>query len=112
VDEKTHEPILSILTLIVETAVKLHKDGHKVIIVSSGAVGVGLRRMDIDKRPKHMPRIQVRITSREWWELHMLISRACSCCCGTMQASSPMGQSVRAFETASCADLVDEERYC
>ncbi|KAH9219883.1 Aspartate/glutamate/uridylate kinase [Leptodontidium sp. 2 PMI_412] len=58
VDEKTHEPLLSILTLIVETAVKLHKDGHKIIIVSSGAIGVGLRRMDLDKRPKHLPRIQ------------------------------------------------------
>jgi glutamate 5-kinase len=58
VDEKTHEPLLSILSHIVETAVKLHKDGHKVIIVSSGAIGVGLRRMDIEKRPKHLPRIQ------------------------------------------------------
>src|SRR4051812_47994669 len=60
VDEKTHEPLLSVLTLIVETAVKLHKDGHKVIIVSSGAIGVGLRRMDYDKRPKHLPTIQAR----------------------------------------------------
>lgn len=59
VDEKTHEPLLSILSLIVETAVKLYKDGHKVIIVSSGAIGVGLRRMDLDKRPKHLPRVQV-----------------------------------------------------
>ncbi len=59
VDEKTHEPLISILSLICETAVKLHKDGHKVIIVSSGAIGVGLRRMDIEKRPKHLPRIQV-----------------------------------------------------
>lgn len=59
VDEKTHEPLLSVLSLIVETAVKLHKDGHKVIIVSSGAIGVGLRRMDLEKRPKHLPRIQV-----------------------------------------------------
>ncbi|KAK6582290.1 hypothetical protein PZA11_004698 [Diplocarpon coronariae] len=39
VDERTHEPLLSILTMIVETAVKLYKDGHKVIIVSSGAIG-------------------------------------------------------------------------
>lgn len=61
-DEKTHEPLLSILSLIVETAVKLHKDGHKVIIVSSGAIGVGLRRMDLDKRPKHLPRVQVCIS--------------------------------------------------
>lgn len=58
VHEKTHEPLLSILTLIVETAVKLRKDGHKVIIVSSGAIGVGLRRMDVEKRPKHLSKLQ------------------------------------------------------
>ncbi|PYH95365.1 glutamate 5-kinase [Aspergillus ellipticus CBS 707.79] len=58
VDENTHEPILSILTLIVETAAKLHRDGHNVVLVSSGAVGVGLRRMDVDERPKYLPRIQ------------------------------------------------------
>lgn len=59
VDEKTHEPILSILTLIVETAAKLHRAGHNVVLVSSGAVGVGLRRMDVDERPNYLPRIQV-----------------------------------------------------
>ncbi|KAK2762756.1 hypothetical protein FQN54_000930 [Arachnomyces sp. PD_36] len=58
VDEVTHEPILSILTLIVETASNLHRNGHKVIIVSSGAIGVGLRRMDMDKKPKNLPRKQ------------------------------------------------------
>ncbi|KAJ5232757.1 hypothetical protein N7468_005713 [Penicillium chermesinum] len=58
VDEKTHEPILSILTLIVETVAKLRKDGHQVVLVSSGAVGVGLRRMDWDERPTDLPRIQ------------------------------------------------------
>jgi glutamate 5-kinase len=60
VDEKTYEPLLPVLSLIVQTAGKLHKDGHKVVIVSSGAIGVGLRRMDLDKRPKHLPRIQAR----------------------------------------------------
>ncbi|OKL60279.1 putative glutamate 5-kinase [Talaromyces atroroseus] len=58
VDERTHEPILSILSVIVETVAKLRNDGHRVILVSSGAVGVGLRRMDIDERPRHLPRIQ------------------------------------------------------
>ncbi|KAL9090482.1 MAG: hypothetical protein Q9165_005243 [Trypethelium subeluteriae] len=53
VDERTHEPKISILSTIVETAVTLRKDGHKVIIVSSGAIGVGLRRMDMEKRPKN-----------------------------------------------------------
>jgi glutamate 5-kinase len=69
VDEKTHEPLLSILSLIVETAVKLRKDGHRVIIVSSGAIGVGLRRMDLEKRPKHLPRIQVWNLTGIWLSL-------------------------------------------
>jgi glutamate 5-kinase len=58
VDETTHEPLLPILTLIVDTAVKLRKDGHRVVIVSSGAIGVGLRRMDVAKRPKHLAQLQ------------------------------------------------------
>ena len=58
VDEKTREPLISILSLVVETAVKLRKEGHRVIIVSSGAIGVGLRRMDMPKRPKHLPQAQ------------------------------------------------------
>lgn len=58
VDEKTHDPMLSILSNIVSTAVKLHKAGHKVIIVSSGAVGVGIRRMNYEKRPKRSAQIQ------------------------------------------------------
>ncbi|KAF2824223.1 glutamate 5-kinase [Ophiobolus disseminans] len=58
VDEKTHQPLLSILSLIVETACKLHADGHRVVIVSSGAIGVGLRRMNLPQRPKHLPQVQ------------------------------------------------------
>ena len=61
VHEKTHEPLLSILSLIVETAVGLIKDGHRVIIVSSGAIAVGMRKMSVEKRPKHLPRIQVKL---------------------------------------------------
>ena len=60
-DESTHEPLLSILSLIVETAVLLHKHGHRVVIVSSGAIGVGLRRMDMEKRPNELPKVQVRL---------------------------------------------------
>lgn len=59
-DEQTRKPLLSILTLIVETAVQLREDGYKVVIVSSGAIGVGLRRMDIAERPKkHLSKLQV-----------------------------------------------------
>ncbi|KAF2663180.1 glutamate 5-kinase [Microthyrium microscopicum] len=63
VDEKTHEPLLPILSLIVDTAVKLQHAGHKVIIVSSGAIGVGMQRMEaqdmkFDKRPKQLDKLQ------------------------------------------------------
>ncbi|KAI5811238.1 glutamate 5-kinase-like protein [Peziza echinospora] len=57
-DEKTHEPLISTLSLIVETCVKLRREGHRVIIVSSGAIGIGLRRLDIDKRPKQLSAVQ------------------------------------------------------
>ncbi|KOS17174.1 putative glutamate 5-kinase [Escovopsis weberi] len=76
VDEKTHEPLLPILTLIVDTAAKLRKDGHKVVIVSSGAIGVGLRRMDVAKRPKHLSQLQASLQadptlSHQYLVLHM-----------------------------------------
>lgn len=57
-DEKTHQPLLSNLSLIVETAHKLRTDGHRVVIVSSGAIGVGMRRMEREKRPKHVAQLQ------------------------------------------------------
>ncbi|KAF4555541.1 Glutamate 5-kinase-like protein [Elsinoe fawcettii] len=58
VDEKSHEPLLSILSTIVETACALQKEGHKVIIVSSGAIGVALGQMNLERRPKHLPQVQ------------------------------------------------------
>ncbi|KAI0997935.1 putative glutamate 5-kinase [Podosphaera aphanis] len=58
VDEKTHEPQLAILSQIVQTVVKLRQNGHQVVIVSSGAVGVGLLRMSCEKRPKNLPTVQ------------------------------------------------------
>jgi glutamate 5-kinase len=58
VDEKTHQPLLSTLSTIVETAVALRKDGHRVIICSSGAIGMALRQMDLERRPKLLPQVQ------------------------------------------------------
>lgn len=65
-DEITHQPILSILSMIVETAIKLLQHGHRVIIVSSGAIGVGLRRMDLEKKPQQIAKVQV------WEPTHFL----------------------------------------
>ena len=57
-DEHSHEPLLSILSTIVETACALQKDGHKVVIVSSGAIGVALGHMSLERRPKQLPQVQ------------------------------------------------------
>ncbi|XAO26739.1 glutamate 5-kinase [Cryptococcus bacillisporus CA1280] len=45
-------PHLRLLSSIVETVVKLRAQGHRVVLVSSGAIGVGLRRMDLKGRGK------------------------------------------------------------
>lgn len=88
-DEKTHEPLLSILTSIVETAVKLRKDGHRVVIVSSGAIGVGLRRMDVDKRPKQVSKLQVRLRGEVIMTILLTITG--SCCYWPVSPHESMG---------------------
>lgn len=59
-DEVTHFPLLSTLSLIVETILKLKAIGHRVVLVTSGAIGVGLRRMDLPTKPKELAKVQVR----------------------------------------------------
>jgi glutamate 5-kinase len=49
---------LSTLSTIVETAVGLRRDGHRVVICSSGAIGMALRQMNLERRPKHLPQVQ------------------------------------------------------
>ncbi|GAV53299.1 hypothetical protein ZYGR_0AI05830 [Zygosaccharomyces rouxii] len=58
VDATTKEPKLSLMSLIVETVVALRRIGHRVIIVSSGGIAVGLKTLGLDKRPKRLPEIQ------------------------------------------------------
>lgn len=58
VDEKTKEPKLSTMSMIVETVVKLRRAGHRVVIVSSGGIAVGLEAMGLDKRPKKLSQVQ------------------------------------------------------
>ncbi|CAI6542326.1 AIF_HP2_G0022950.mRNA.1.CDS.1 [Saccharomyces cerevisiae] len=58
VDESTKEPKLSIMTLIVETVTNLKRMGHKVIIVSSGGIAVGLDALHIPHKPKQLSEVQ------------------------------------------------------
>lgn len=57
-DEVTHEPLLSTLSTIVEMAMSLRHEGHRVVICSSGAIGMALRQMNLERRPKHLPQVQ------------------------------------------------------
>ncbi|KAF8321782.1 glutamate 5-kinase [Clavulina sp. PMI_390] len=58
VHETTHQPLLTTLSSIVETVLRLRNNGHKVVLVSSGAIGVGLKRMEIPARPKSLAKKQ------------------------------------------------------
>ncbi|CEP21049.1 PRO1 [Cyberlindnera jadinii] len=58
VDEVTKEPRLATMSLIVETVVKLRRAGHRVVIVSSGGIAVGLKTMGLDRRPKKLAQVQ------------------------------------------------------
>ena len=59
VDEKTKEPKLSIMSKIVETVIKLRREfNHKIVIVSSGGIAVGLKTLNMKSRPKKMALVQ------------------------------------------------------
>ena len=59
VHETTHKPLLSTLSSLVETVVDLRSQGHKVVLVSSGAIAVGLQRMEMGSKPKSLSGKQV-----------------------------------------------------
>ncbi|WVR03677.1 glutamate 5-kinase [Kwoniella sp. DSM 27419] len=51
-------PHLQLLSSIVETVVRLRALGHRVVLCSSGAIGVGLRRMALKERGKGLSQKQ------------------------------------------------------
>lgn len=53
-DESTFQPKLSSLALLVETISSLQQLNHKVVLVSSGAIGTGLRRLNHSSRPTNL----------------------------------------------------------
>ncbi|ORX35332.1 putative glutamate 5-kinase [Kockovaella imperatae] len=56
--EPPYLPHLQLLSSVVETVVKLRELGHRVVICSSGAIGVGLRRMSLKERGKGLSQKQ------------------------------------------------------
>ena len=61
VHEKTHHPLLSTLSSVVELVADLRAQGHKVVLVSSGAIAVGLQRMEMPSKPKSLQGKQVHL---------------------------------------------------
>ncbi|CDH52919.1 glutamate 5-kinase [Lichtheimia corymbifera JMRC:FSU:9682] len=57
-DEKTHYPLLGNLSRIVETILDLKRKGHRVVLVTSAAVGTGLRRLNLAEKPSNLAAIQ------------------------------------------------------
>ncbi|KAI9179297.1 Glutamate 5-kinase [Blastocladiella emersonii ATCC 22665] len=57
-DEATQRPRLSVLAGLVETIVDLRAAGHRVVLVTSGAIGVGMRAVGEPARPKKLARLQ------------------------------------------------------
>ncbi|CAO0796694.1 unnamed protein product [Mucor circinelloides] len=57
-DEVSHYPLLGNLSRIVETIIQLKRLGHRVVLVTSAAVGTGLRRLNLSEKPKKLASIQ------------------------------------------------------
>lgn len=57
-DIKTNKLALSTIASLVETLTYLRRLGHRVILVSSGAVGIGCQRLKISERPQKMSKKQ------------------------------------------------------
>jgi glutamate 5-kinase len=55
----TGEPDLNQLKRLADQVAGLHKLGHEMLIVSSGAVGAGMEAMGMTERPTRMPDLQM-----------------------------------------------------
>ncbi|KAI7894657.1 glutamate 5-kinase [Mucor mucedo] len=53
-NEVTHFPLLSNLSALVESVLHLRSLGHRVVLVTSAAVGTGLRRLNMAEKPSKL----------------------------------------------------------
>lgn len=58
VDEETREFRIANMALIVETLVKLRRQGHRIVLVSSGAIAVGMKPSGLKQRPEKLSQVQ------------------------------------------------------
>lgn len=53
-NEVTHFPLLSNLSALVESVLHLRSQGHRVVLVTSAAIGTGLRRLNMAEKPSKL----------------------------------------------------------
>ena len=53
-NEHTQQPRISILASLVESIAAMKKQGYKVVLVTSGAIGMGMRTIGMRKRPNSL----------------------------------------------------------
>lgn len=58
-NEVTHFPLLSNLSALVESVLHLRSQGHRVVLVTSAAIGTGLRRLNMAEKPSKLAAKQV-----------------------------------------------------
>lgn len=86
VNEDDFQPQLALLSSIVETVCNLRRKGHRVVLVSSGAIAMGLKRMEMRNKPKILAEKQVSPSFSRYILTSSLNSLAC------IQALAAIGQ--------------------
>jgi glutamate 5-kinase len=66
-NEVTHFPLLSNLSALVESVLNLRSFGHRVVLVTSAAVGTGLRRLNMSEKPSKLSARQVHQENAMIW---------------------------------------------
>ena len=96
VNEDDFQPQLALLSSIVETVCSLRRKGHRVVLVSSGAIAMGLKRMEMRVKPKVLAEKQVSLLHYEASSAKLTLFFACVTYLGTRcnrsrQIDSSMG---------------------
>lgn len=118
-DEVSHYPLLGNLSRIVETIIQLKRLGHRVVLVTSAAVGTGLRRLNLSEKPKKLASIQVKHVSIKF-QMYILclyciywlfFSYTGYCCCWSRALNEHVWWPLWSIQSTSCSNLADSQWF-
>lgn len=81
-NEVTHFPLLSNLSALVENVLHLRSQGHRVVLVTSAAIGTGLRRLNMAEKPSKLAAKQVKLDPVQRNSFSPSTFPNLGCCCG------------------------------